>query len=41
MFELNKDTSRDDIELLLTWQEYTFVKVYFDMSSKSIEKYSN
>jgi uncharacterized membrane protein len=28
-------------ELLSTWQEYTFVRVYFAMSSKSIMEYSN
>ncbi len=28
-------------ELLLTWEEYTFVKVYFDMSSKSIKEDSS
>jgi hypothetical protein len=28
-------------KLLLTWQKYTFVGVYFDMSSKSIMEYFN
>jgi hypothetical protein len=28
-------------ELRLTWHEYIFARVYFDMSSKSIKEYSN
>jgi hypothetical protein len=28
-------------ELLLTWKEYIFIKVYFDMSSKVVKEYSS